>query len=200
MNAAKKIETISIEEFEARYFNTRCEFHNGVVTGEETPGERKQAQAAPDHSFIQFCFGQTLGPLFNKKSGSKPPGGWWLFDECPVRYGDKYLFLHDLGGWKRARVPERPRRYPITEKPDWICEILSTNHSTDRHTKRAVLHEYEVPYYWIVDPVGRLIEVYEWAQKGYVLLMTLDETFKGKIPPFDSAELKVSHLFGDEDD
>jgi hypothetical protein len=200
MGTAKKIERITIEEFEAHYLDTRSEFHNGEVWPEEMPGDGKQTQAAPDHSFIQFCIGQTLGPFFNKKGGPKFPGGWWLFDECAVRYGDGNLFLHDLGGWKRSRVPERPRRHPITERPDWVCEILSTNHSNDRHTKRAVLHEHQVPYYWIVDPIGRLIEVYEWAEKGYLLLMTFDESYTGRIPPFEAVELKVSVLFGEEDE
>ena len=115
MIAAKKINALSIDEFIEKHEGTRCQFHKGEVW---------QAQATtPDHSHIQLYIGRFLANYFGKTSG--PGGGSWLFTEVAVKYGENSLFCHDLAGWRRSRVPERPRRYPVTERPDWVCEILS---------------------------------------------------------------------------
>ena len=200
MTAAKKISTITIEEFEELYKNTRCEFHNGEVWSELGPlDSTKSAQAVPDHSYLQFCIGKELGNLFHRTGGPKGPGGWWFFDEVAVKYGQNSLFLHDLAGWKRVTTSQRPRRYPITERPDWVCEILSSNDSNDLVKKRAVLHQHEVPFYWIVHPSENIITVLEWSPKGYVAILDVVAGFEGKIPPFDNVTLKENVLFGEED-
>lgn len=200
MVVIKKIEPITIEEFMRTYKDTRCQFHNGDVWDEESPDSIRQALSVPDHSYVQFCIGKVLGSLFHRSESPKGPGGWWFFDEVAVKYGQASLFIHDLAGWKRARLPERPRRYPISERPDWVCEILSTNSTNDRITKKATLHAHEVPYYWIVEPQERSISVLEWSEKGYVSILDVTEGFVGRIPPFDAVELKANVLFGEEDE
>ena len=192
MTAIKKINPITMEEFVQNYDGTRCQFHEGDVW-ESQP-------TSPDHSFLQRALGECIGLFFSKIGGPKRPGGWWIFTEVAVKYSDRNLFCHDLGGWKKARCPERPRRYPITDSPDWVCEILSTNASEDRIKKKAVLHKHEVPYYWIVDPTEKSISVLEWSPRGYVSILDVTEGFVGKIPPFDAVELKANVLFGDEDE
>ncbi len=192
MTAAKKLNTLSIEEFQTQYFGTKCQFHEGEVW---------QAQATtPDHSYLQSCFAAYLHQYFNKTGGPKQPGGWWILTEVAVRYSAKSLFSHDLAGWKRSRFPERMRRYPITERPDWVCEILSTNETNDLVKKKAVLHEHEVPFYWIADPSEKVITVFEWSPKGYVSILDVTEGFEGKIPPFDAMHLKANVLFGEVDE
>jgi Uma2 family endonuclease len=192
MTAAKKLTTMTIEEFETQYFETRCQFHEGEVW---------DAQATtPDHSYFQSSFAACIHALFNKTGGPKSPGGWWIFTEVAVRYSARSLFSHDLAGFKRYKLLERPKRFPITDRPDWVCEILSSNSSNDRITKKAVLHEHEVPYYWIVDPSERSINVMEWSEKGYVSILDVTDGFEGKIPPFDAVTLKANVLFGEEDE
>ncbi len=192
MTAAKKLKSITIEEFETQYFETRCQFHNGEVW---------EAQAtSPDHSYLQSTISQAIGMLFNKIGGPLRPGGWWIFTEVAVRYSDKSLFSHDIAGWKRSRFPIRPQRYPIKDRPDWVCEILSSNSSNDRIKKKSVLHEHEVPFYWIVDSIEKTIDVLKWTQEGYVSILDVTEGFEGKIPPFDSVTLKANVLFGEEDE
>jgi Uma2 family endonuclease len=192
MSVAKKLETLTIEEFEARYFDTRCQYHEGGVW---------EAQAtSPDHSYLQAQLAAELIKYFNKTGGPKAPGGWWIFTEVAVRYENSSLFSHDLAGWRRARLPERPKRFPVTERPDWVCEILSSNSATDLVTKKSVLHAKEVPYYWIVHPSERALTVHKWSAEGYVSILDVSEGFVGKIPPFDSIDLKANVLFGEEDE
>lgn len=194
MTAAQKLNLLSIEDFIKNYEGMRCQFHEGEIW---------EAQATtPDHSYIQAAIAEVLRSFFNKIGGGGPtrPGGWWIFSEVAVRYSDKSLFSHDLAGWKRSHFPERPQRYPIKDRPDWVCEILSSNSSNDRIKKKAVLHEHEVPFYWIVDSVEKTIDVLKWNLEGYTSVLDVTEGFVGKIPPFDAVILKANVLFGEEDD
>ena len=105
-----------------------------------------------------------------------------------------------MAGWRRARILEIPRKFPVDVRPDWVCEILSSNSPNDRIKKKAVLHEHEVPHYWIVDPGEKSINVLEWDEKGYVSILDVTEGFEANIPPFESVILKANILFGEEED
>ena len=192
MTAAKKLTPVTIEEFESQYSETRCQFHEGEVW---------EAQATtPDHNNFQGAIGEILRSFFHKKGGPGRPGGWWILPEPAVRYSAKNYFIHDLAGWKRSHFPDRPKHFPITERPDWVCEILSTNEANDLVKKKAVLHEHEVPFYWIADPFEKVITVFEWSPKGYVSILDVTAGFEGKIPPFDAVNLTANELFGEEDE
>jgi Uma2 family endonuclease len=192
MTAAQKLKPLTMVEFEEAYEETRCQFHEGEVW---------EAQATTaEHNNLQGAIGELLRMLFHKKGGLGKPGGWWILPESAVRYSLKSYFIHDLAGWRRLRVPEIPKGVPITIKPDWVCEILSSNETNDLIKKKAVLHEHEVPFYWIVHPTEKVITVYEWSVKGYVSILDVTEGFVGKIPPFDAVILKANVLFGEEDE
>ena len=104
MNVAKKIPVLTLEDFILQYEGTRFQYIDG---------EAVESQAVkPDHSFAQSAFAGTLWPLFSSKGGPNRPGGWWILTEAAVRYG-KTLFSHDLAGWSRQRLPQRPRSFPI---------------------------------------------------------------------------------------
>ena len=86
--------------------------------------------------------------------GSGPPGGdggWRIASEVDVEYSPTQVFRHDASAWRKARVPGRPTGKRVKIRPDWVCEILSTNRSKDSAIKRRVLHEFGVPHYWILD-------------------------------------------------
>ena len=192
MTVAKKLKPLTIEEFESQYSETRCQFHEGEVWD-------AQATTA-EHNNFQGAFAEILRPLFHKKGGPGKPGGWWILPECAVRYLTRNYFIHDLAGWRRSRVPDIPKGIPVITRPDWVCEILSTNEANDLVKKKAVLHEHEVPFYWIVDPTEKVITVFEWSPKGYVSILDVTTGFEGKIPPFDAVTLKANVLFGEEDE
>ncbi len=70
-----------------------------------------------------------------------------------------------------------PRKFPVDVRLDWVCETLSSNASNNRIKKKALLHEDEVPYYWIVDPDEKSINVLEWNKKGCVSILDVTERF-----------------------
>ena len=69
----------------------------------------------------------------------------------------------------------KEKRYIITEKnvsgaPDLVIEILSpSTQERDKLVKRDIYSEYGVKEYWIVDPVGKNIEVMIQGHEGYKL-------------------------------
>ena len=120
--------------------------------------------------------------------------------EAPVKYGRLHLYSHDVAGWRRERSCEYPEGYPISLRPDWVCEILSSNFRDDRVRKQKVLHEWEVPFYWLVDPGFREIRILEWHDEDYKIVKDVDVDFRGALPPFDAVPISVKALFGLDDD
>src|SRR5258707_110229 len=74
----------------------------------------------------------TLGP-FNRRSGGPParPGGWRFATEVEIYFDGKNTFRPDVAGWRRERLAELPVEVPIRVRPDWICEVLSSNRRND---------------------------------------------------------------------
>jgi len=65
---------------------------------------------------------------------------------------------------------EQIRERGIEGPPTLAVEILSPSTApVDRQTKRQLYARYGVPWYWIVDPDGRSVEVYRLADGAYTL-------------------------------
>lgn len=124
---------------------------------------------------------------------------WWKTININVFYkGRQNGFIHDFAGWKKENYPNKPKGKAIIERPDWVCEILSEeNRINDLYTKKWVLHEHRVPYYWLVDIDSELISVLEWSEKGYVMVVDANKSEKKALPPFD-IEFDISVLLGNE--
>lgn len=163
-------------------------------------GELTQ-KAAPswDHGSTQSALtGQLWGP-FQRKSGGGP-GGWWILTEVHVAFDDEHVYCPDLTGWRRDRVADPPRDFPVRVRPDWICEILSpSNASRDTVHKLRSYHRAGVPHYWIVDPAARTLTVYRWQAEGYLAVLSATPPERVRAEPFDAIELSVAAMFGDED-
>lgn len=159
-------------------------------------------KAAPsiEHGFVQAKVTTRLGSRFNRKPGSRFPGGWWIASEVDLQLGTNG-FRPDLCGWRRARVPVLPKGRPVVIRPDWICEIVSdSNASHDRIIKMRAYHQAGIPHYWLVDPVERTLVVMRHTEGGYlnVLAATAEETVRPE--PFEALELRLSDFFEDEAD
>jgi hypothetical protein len=57
----------------------------------------QKAIPSPAHSHAEIKPGAAVAP-FNRKPGSKGPGGWWIFTEIHVGYQRGEVFCHHLGG------------------------------------------------------------------------------------------------------
>jgi len=189
---ARKLTTL--EDYLVAFEGTRNEFIAGQVI-EASP-------TSSDHGDAQIGIAAILDPLYKRKKGGpgEPPGGWWLRTEATVRYGRSHLFAHDLAGWRRELHKSKPTGYPVTERPDWVCEITSTNFRDDKFRKQKVLHEWHVPFYWLVDPVGHEIRILRWDDADYSIVCDVNATFIGILPPFDALPIAVKDLFGIEDE
>lgn len=166
-------------------------FHE-LIAGEIVP----KASPSAEHGTAQRKIGALIDP-YDRRSGPRGPGGWWLATEVEIRFDDHELYRPDLVGWRRARVPDRPRGHPVAIRPDWIGEVLSpTNSGNDRVTKLNAYHRFEVPHYWIVDPTDETVSAFRWTATGYLLVLAARSGDRARIEPFDELELEIAEIFG----
>jgi hypothetical protein len=83
----------------------------------------RRPMARGEHGSVQLRTGVELGPV-DRDSG---PGGWWIATEISVACEAHECPTQDLAGWRRQRMPERPRGV-VALTPDWVCEIVSPDH------------------------------------------------------------------------
>jgi Uma2 family endonuclease len=170
-------------------------FHE-IIDGELV----QKAMPTFEHGDAQSALVAQLKGPFQRRRGLEQPGGWWIGTEIEVQFAPSHVYRPDIVGWRRDRVPDRPRGSPILFRPDWICEVLSpSNPGTDRVKKLNHYHRFEVPHYWIVDPMEGSLSVFRWTAEGYLLLLAAGREARVRAEPFDAVELSVGGLFGDED-
>jgi Uma2 family endonuclease len=117
--------------------------------------------------------------------------GWWIEDEAEVRLPNGRLAVPDLSGWRIERVPELPDENPISILPDWCCEVISpTSARDDRAVKLPLYARSGVAWVWLIDPLIRLVEVFETAGGRPVLVETAQDEDIKALPPFN-AEIAV---------
>jgi Uma2 family endonuclease len=80
--------------------------------------------------------------------------------------------------------------------PTLAVEILSPSTTTiDRSRKLQLYARHGVPYYWIVDPDARAIEVYELADGVYRLVTRAAGDAPVSLPPFPDLAVVVDSLW-----
>lgn len=173
--------------------DVRAEVIGGVIVEKAAP--------SPDHSDAQGGLIGELRPRFHRRKEGSSPGGWWLLPEVEVELTHHDVYRPDIAGWRRDRVPERPRDRPVRQRPDWVCEILSpSNASNDLVKKLRVYHRSAIPCYWIVDPTNETLTVLRWTPDGYLAALTAGKTDRVRAEPFAEIELRVGVLFGLEEE
>jgi Uma2 family endonuclease len=167
------------------------EIIDGVLVEKEAASVRQGA--------AQGRLFRRLGP-YDRRPEGKWPGGWWFATEVEIQFADSQIFRPDVAGWRRERLDVLPSGVPITVAPDWICEILSTNKRNDLIERRRAYHLHQVSHYWLVDPVDETLAAYRWHRDGYVEVVIAERDDRVRAEPFDTIELRVGVLFGDDDD
>lgn len=165
--------------------------HAEIIGGELV----REAMTSFAHGDAQGSVLSELKPRFRDGGESRP--GWWLASEVTVVYESSEGYVHDVAGWRKDRVPTRPTGRRVTIRPDWVCEILSTNKRKDLVDKRRTLHEHGVPHYWILDPDALSLTVLRHGPGGYVIATVSFPGDRARLEPFDAEELDVTRLFGD---
>jgi Uma2 family endonuclease len=148
---------------------------------------------APKHARASSMLGAKITDPFDIGRGGS--GGWWILDEPELHLGAD-IFVPDLAGWRRERMPELPETAFFELVPDWICEILSPSTARmDRAEKMPLYAKNGVQYLWLIDPDVRTLEAYELRDENWMLLVTLDEDKLVSVPPFDAIEFPLSALW-----
>ena len=188
-SAVRKL--VTIEDWLNLSDDEKCELIEGDIVYKAMPSF--------EHGQFQRRLGASI-TKFDRKGGGDPPNGWWFASEVAVIYeGRPNGFIHDLAGWRRDRHEEKPKGRRVTIKPDWVCEILSGNKSNDIITKKWVLHEHRVEYYWIADLDQEIVQVFKWSENGYTNISDAKKGDKKRLEPFEAIEIDVSFLFGDDE-
>lgn len=169
------------------------EILDGALVDKETSAE---------HSFTQTKLAAHLDRRFGRRPGGRWPGGWWFLTESLVVFpGLKDPLRPDVAGWRREKVPERPRGSVVSITPDWICEILSPGNATnDTIKKKRIYHHAHVGHYWLLDPVAETLQVYRWTPEGYTEILSVERNERVRAEPFEAVEIAVMAFFGDDDD
>jgi Uma2 family endonuclease len=155
--------------------------------------------ASGKHGGAQVRVSRALGP-YDRRPGGRWPGGWWSASEAEVQFAPDEVYRPDVAGWRRDRLLELPSVVPIVVRPDWVCEILSTNKRNDLVRKKRGYHRFGVPHYWIIDPAEESLSVNRWTAEGYLEVLAADRSDRVRAEPFDAIELRVGSLFGDDDE
>ena len=188
MGTAPKPHPATIEDALARPEHERVELIRGTLVEKAAP--------TGEHSDAQIHLGRRVGDRFDRRTGGRWPGGWWIRTEIDVQLGFE-LFRPDLAGWRRETCPDRPRGRPIRQRPDWICEILSpSTENVDRVDKLQSYFQAGVPHYWLADPIEQVLEVYRRTELAYALVLSAKAGQTVRAEPFDAVELRVDELFG----
>lgn len=154
-----------------------------------------------EHGSAQLRIGRGLGP-YDRRPGGPPdrPGGWWFATEVEVYFDEENTTRPDVVGWRRDKVPERPRGTPVRITPDWICEILSSNKRNDLIKKKRLYHRHQVGHYWIVDPVEETLLVYRWGPDGYIEVHAVQRGERVRAEPFKALDLPLAVFFGEDEE
>ena len=152
-----------------------------------------------------------LWSSYGRKRKPTGPGGWIILYEPELHLGllrgqpraKDTVVVPDLAGWRRDRVPRLPKAAAVTTRPDWVCEILSTGRRA--HDRVLKLHVYAtsgIPWYWLVDPLERTVEVLRLDPE--TALYTTVHTHAGggpiQAPPFDAVAFDTEEWWMDDED
>lgn len=160
----------------------------------------EKASPSGEHSHLQVKVGRSVSARFDRKTGGRLPGGWWILSEADIQLGEDG-FRPDLAGWRRERMPAVPRVRPIAVRPDWIAEIVSeSNAAHDRVVKLRAYHRAGVPHYWLIDPRDRTLTVLRQTESGYLTVLVATEAETVRAEPFETVDLDLRTIFGDVDD
>jgi Uma2 family endonuclease len=148
---------------------------------------------APRHNSVASALGVELGAPFQKGRGG--PGGWIFIIEQEVKFGEN-LLVPDVSGWRRERLTTYPKTNWFSVRPDWICEATSPSTAMrDRHLKRDIYAAAGVPYYWIIDPRLRILEVFVLEKNKWFLHGAFTSGNSVSAPPFEAHSFPLEDLW-----
>ena len=152
-----------------------------------------QSRPTGEHSRAHTVIVSKLMPNFDSIYGRQ--GGWWILTEPELHLGNDIL-VPDIGGWQCERVPEFPGGPFQTIAPDWICEFLSpSTRSLDVGIKSTIYAHEGISYRWIVDPIGRWLEVSKLRSSEWVVIDKVFGDLVVSLEPFQEISFNLGELW-----
>jgi Uma2 family endonuclease len=163
--------------------------HGEIIDGEL----HVQPRPAPKHALASSYLGSDLVGPYGKGRGG--PGGWWIIDEPEIHLGSD-VFVPDIAGWKKERMPLLPKTAYFDLSPDWICEVISQSTARkDRVLKMPLYAKNKVQYIWLIEPTTQILEAYQLEGQYWKLIGTFAEGDKVSIAPFSEISIDLSFLW-----
>ncbi len=165
------------------------------MTGEIIDGQL-YATPRPSRKHVRtvYSLGYVIGRSydFDERGG---PGGWIFLPESEIQL-DGDTFVPDLAGWRKERFPAEEDHNWISVAPDWVCEILSPSSIRhDRITKIGTYAKHRIPYFWLVDPVAKILEVFKLESGRWTVAGAYAENEKVRAEPFQEIEIDLANLW-----
>mgnify|MGYP001567567853 CR=1 FL=1 len=162
------------------------------IRAEIINGQLETSAAKPNfgHRHVTSSIDRSIGSRFGGVGA-----GWIIEIEPDVKF-NQHILSPDLAGWKKSRREKiNPLESLVTIIPDWVCEIISPSSGRrDRVEKFKIYQEFEVPYYWIVDPINQTIEAFsnDIVSSTWIRIGAWGSTDKARIIPFEDLEIDLS--------
>lgn len=93
-------------------------------------------------------------------------------------------------------MPEVPKEFPISLRPDWVCEVVSP--SDPRRDTIIKYRDYAragIPYYWLVDLEARSLTALRLVNEHYTVQAEGKAGESLRAEPFELVEIEVGSLF-----
>jgi Uma2 family endonuclease len=147
----------------------------------------------PAHTHTLGELSATL--LAGSPLGDPPPSGWTFLTDVELAFPQETLVVADIAGWRAARNRIAGLPTPIELVPHWICEVLDpSTRALDLTIKRRVYAMSGVESLWVVDPMARVLEVFDNQSGRWVLSLAVSED-EVAAPPFKRLRFDVSDLW-----
>jgi Uma2 family endonuclease len=160
----------------------RYEIHEGELSVTPAPAPRHQRVIGRLYRLLaQHVEARSLGEVF--------------LSPIDVILGETTIVQPDLLFLDATRLGLVSGR-GIEGAPTLVVEVLSPATTLiDRSTKLQLYARHGVPYYWIVDPEARRIEVYRLAATAYALELTASGAVPSALPPFPDLAVAPAPLW-----
>lgn len=172
------------------------------VRAELVNGEIVMMAASTTHSLVCSALMLKIGNYLQAKRDRQDKEDWVIIVEAWVTYDKHNSFVHDLAGFWRRDLKNRSDKGALMAKPVWVCEVISPfNWSNDTQRKRVILEQARVPYYWIVDPDRKTVQVFELkGENEHYQIVYAAGIGDGRVrlSPFEDLEIDLAELFSDD--
>jgi hypothetical protein len=157
------------------------------------------AHANAAHGAVRVALGGMLWDAFGR--AGRAGTAWWILGSVEVLLGARDLLRPDLVGFRRRRGDDPPAGWPVRERPQWVCAIVSTagGGEADARATLDLCARHRIAHCWIADVDQLTLAAHRFADGGYLAAAPPARAGEVvRIEPFEQIAITVSDVFGEE--